>query len=323
MDEVRWGIIGCGDVTEIKSGPGFQKAESSKLVAVMRRTGHLAGDYAKRHRVPRWYDRADSLINDPEVNAVYIATPPSSHKEYTLAAARAGKPVYVEKPMAMNYAECLEMISACEENKVPLYVAYYRRAQPRFLKIKSLIDEGAIGKIRTVLIRFYQPVKPGDSDWKKNWRVDPAVAGCGYFCDLGSHIIDLLQFYFGPITNAKGHVSNQAGIYPAEDTVSAIFRFENGIHGSGIWNFCADMETDFVEIIGDGGRIQFATFEEAPIILEKSGKREEFFIERPKHVHQPLIQTIVDELRGIGTCPSSGKTGAMTNKIMDQILGRV
>src|ERR1044071_3205427 len=121
---IRWGIIGCGDVTEVKSGPAFQKARDSALVAVMRRDGDLARDYAQRHGVPRWYDNAEALIHDPEVDAVYVATPPYAHKEYTLMSARVGKPVYVEKPMAMNHEECQVMIKACQAAGVPLLVAY-------------------------------------------------------------------------------------------------------------------------------------------------------------------------------------------------------
>ena len=154
MDTVRWGIIGCGNVTEVKSGPGFQKARDSSLVAVMRRNGDLAKDYAQRHSVPKWYDDAQALIDDPDVNAIYIATPPSSHKVYTIMAAQAGKPVYVEKPMALNFAECQEMIGACQEAAVPLFVAYYRRSLARFLKIKELLDAGAIGEVRFVSITF-------------------------------------------------------------------------------------------------------------------------------------------------------------------------
>lgn len=131
MERVRWGIIGCGDVTEVKSGPAFQKAERSELVAVMRRNGALAADYAKRHGVPKWYDDAEQLIHDPDVDAVYIATPPHAHKDYTLKVAAAGKPVYVEKPMALNAQECREMVEACRSAGVPLFVAYYRRAQPQ------------------------------------------------------------------------------------------------------------------------------------------------------------------------------------------------
>ena len=141
MKTIRWGIIGCGDVTEVKSGPGFQKADNSSLVAVMRRTGALAKYYAQRHGVPKWYDDAAALVHDSEVDAIYVATPPASHKEYTLLAARVGKPVYVEKPMALNFEGRQEMLTACQAAGVHLFVAYYRRALPRFLNIKDLRKE--------------------------------------------------------------------------------------------------------------------------------------------------------------------------------------
>ena len=179
MRTIRWGIIGCGNVTEVKSGPGFQKATNSHLVAVMRRDGAMAADYARRHGVPHWYDDADALINDPAVDAVYIATPPNAHQAYTLAAAKAGKPVYVEKPMALNYVECQTMVAACKAAGVRLWVAYYRRCLPRFLKVKALLESGAIGAPRLVTVRFYRDwVQPVDQT-QLPWRVQPAVAGGG------------------------------------------------------------------------------------------------------------------------------------------------
>ena len=107
FDAVNWGIIGVGDVTEIKSGPAFYKVEHSNLVAVMRRNSEKAADYARRHNVTKWYGDAMELINDSQVDAVYIATPPDSHASYAIAAMLAGKPVYVEKPMARSHRECL------------------------------------------------------------------------------------------------------------------------------------------------------------------------------------------------------------------------
>ena len=159
MKMVRWGIIGVGSVTERKSGPGFQQAERSELVAVMRRNGDLAADYARRHNVPHWYDDADELINDPAVDAVYVATPPDSHREYVIRVAQAGKPVYVEKPMARTALECEDMISACEEAGVGLFVAYYRRAMPRFATVKELLGSGRIGQLRSVIIRNERPAQ--------------------------------------------------------------------------------------------------------------------------------------------------------------------
>lgn len=322
MKQIRWGIIGCGDVTEVKSGPALQKAEGSELVAVMRRNAQLAEDYAQRHGVAKWYDDANALINDPDVDAVYIATPPSSHKEYTMAVAKAKKPVYVEKPMALSYQECQDMVHACEVLNVPLFVAYYRRALPRFMKIKTLLEAKTIGSIRAINIRLYKP--PAESDLKKgdNWRVNPEIAGGGYFVDLASHMIDLLHFFIGPIKSAKGFRSNQAGLYAAEDIVSTSFLFENDIHGSGIWCFNSNIDFEQTEIIGSDGEIIYSNFMEAPVLLRKDGKEETFFIDHPEHIQQPLIQRVVDELLGKGISPSRGSTAAKTNRVIDQIFAK-
>jgi predicted dehydrogenase len=322
MKTIRWGIIGCGDVTEVKSGPGFQKADHSVLVAVMRRQGELARDYAQRHGVSRWYDNAAALINDSEVDAVYIATPPSSHKEYTLMTAAAGKPVYVEKPMALNFTECQEMIAACANAGVPLFVAYYRRALPRFLKIKELLDSGSIGQPRFVSITFYQPMAPEDLDSdKQSWRVDPAVGGGGRFVDLASHMLDFLDYALGPIVEVQGLAANQAGKYKAEDIVTGTFRFASGVQGAGTWCFSAYDNRDIIEIVGTEGKVTFSTFDARPIALTTHDGPTEFSLDYPQHIEQPLIQMVVNELNGVGKSPSTGETGARTSWVMDQMLG--
>lgn len=318
MATIRWGIIGCGDVTEVKSGPALYKARNSALVAVMRRNPDKARDYAERHRVPRWYSRADELINDPDVDAVYIATPPDTHAYYTIQAARAGKPVYVEKPMARNYSECLAMRSACIRAEVRLFVAYYRRALPAFLKVKSLVEEGTIGAVRFVSILLCQPASEDPNDLP--WRVVPAISGGGYFFDLASHQLDLLDFVIGPIAQASGHATNQAGLYRAEDAVAASFIFESGALGVGNWNFAAPLSRDQIEIVGDQGRITFSTFAFTPVELETDAGVETFAFNPPEHIQQPLIQTVVDALLTRDTCPSTGLTAARTSLIMDQII---
>jgi len=320
--KIRWGIIGCGDVTEVKSGPAFQKADGSELTAVMRRNGELARDYAIRHNVPKWHESADMLINDPEVDAVYIATPPSTHKVYTIMSARAGKPVYVEKPMAISYRECVEMAEECERLNVPLFTAYYRRALPRFLKIKVLIENGAIGEVRAVNVRYFSRPSLSDMNRIYNWRVDPAIAGAGYFFDLASHTLDLLQYYFGSIVKAEGSAVNQGKYYAAEDTVTASFVFEGGMPGSGMWCYCADENLDRCEIIGSTGKIVFATFGDAPVVIKRGEVIEDLNIPHPEHVQQPLIQLVTNELLGLGECPSTGRTGMMTSWVMDRILER-
>ncbi|MGD2049043.1 MAG: Gfo/Idh/MocA family oxidoreductase [Chloroflexota bacterium] len=321
MKNVRWGIIGCGDVTEVKSGPGLQRARNSELVAVMRRNGELARDYAQRHGVPKWYDTARTLIEDPEVNTVYVATPPSSHREYTIQAAQAGKPVYVEKPMALNYAQCREMIAVCEAVGVPLYVAYYRRALQRFLKVKELVDSGTLGQIRFVSIMLYQPVRTEHRNSENlPWRVLPEIAGGGIFVDLASHQLDFLDFLLGPIEHAQGFAANQAGNYLAEDMVSASFVFQSGVQGTGNWCFNAYEEMDRTEIVGDKGRLIYSTFDDLPVVLETVEGKKEFKIGYPVHIQQPLIQTVVDDLLGEGKCPSTGESGARTTWVMDQII---
>lgn len=324
MGIIRWGIIGCGDVTEVKSGPGFQKARNSRLVAVMRRNGELARDYAKRHGVPRWYDNAASLINDTEVDVVYIATPPSSHKDYTLMCANARKPVYVEKPMALNFAECDEMIRSCASAEIPLFVAYYRRALERFLKIKDLVESGAIGKARFVNITFHQPIAREDLDPQNlPWRLDRAVAGGGRFVDLASHMLDFLDYLFGPVTGVHGFASNQAGKYDVEDIVTSTFRFDNGVQGTGVWCFSASENLDHTEIVGSEGKITYSTFDAKPIRLTTPYGVKEFAVAYPQHIEQPLIQTVVNELNGDGKSPSTGESGARTSRVMDQMLAEI
>ena len=321
MKTIRWGAIGCGDVTEVKSGPGFQKASNSALTAVMRRNGDLARDYAVRHKIAAWYDSADALIADPQVDAVYVATPPAYHKHYTLLAANAGKPVYVEKPMALNAGECLEMIDACRAANVPLFVAYYRRALPRFLKIKEVIESGILGEIRFVSITLNEPL-PQDLDSQRlPWRLIPEIAGGGLFADLACHTLDFLDFVFGPIRLTTGAAVNQAGSYSAEDLVAGTFVFECGIVGSGLWCFSAHTKVDRNEIVGSKGKLTFSTFGTEPAQVETGSATFEFSAETPPHVQQPLIQSIVDELNGTGRCPSRGDSALRTTRVMDALLG--
>jgi predicted dehydrogenase len=321
MKTIRWGMIGCGDVTEIKSGPGFQKARNSALTAVMRRNGDLARDYASRHKVPAWYDSADALVADPQVDAVYVATPPANHKEYTLLAAKAGKPVYVEKPMALNAGECVEMIDACKAARVPLFVAYYRRALPRFLRIKEVIESGILGEIRFVSVNLYEPVPQDLNSERLPWRLIPEIAGGGLFADLACHTLDFLDFALGPIRTVTGAVLNQAGRYTAEDLVSGTLVFECGIVCSGLWCFSAYTKVDRNEIVGAKGKLTFSTFGTEPAQVVTAGRAFEIPAETPPHVQQPLIQTIVDELNGIGQCPSRSESALRTTRVMDALLG--
>ena len=323
IQEVHWGIIGCGNVTELKSGPAFNKVEHSRLVAVMRRNVALAEDYAKRHGVPKWYADADQLINDPEVNAVYIATPPNTHASYAIQAMRAGKPVYVEKPMALNYQECQEMMRVSEETGIPLFVAYYRRTLSAFLKVKELIDGGIIGKPLTVNVRLHKSVPERDLKPETQfWHVNPEIAGAGYFYDLASHQFDYLDFVFGPVIQVHGIAVNQAGYYKAEDTVTGTFLFGNGVIGAGSWCFVVAKgnEEDIIEIDGTKGKLSFSSFQHGDVKLTTPEGTVSFSSQNPENIQHHLIRQVVQELHGEGKCVSTGTLAARTSWVLEEMV---
>lgn len=320
LDNIKWGIIGCGNVTELKSGPAFNKIKQNELVAVMRRDATKVEDYAKRHGVSRWYTDADKLIADPEVNAIYIATPPSTHAQYAIQAMRAGKPVYVEKPMALNTKECEEMLQVSQETGMPLFVAYYRRSLPGFLKVKEIIEQGTIGKPLFVNVRLCRPANESEISGQE-WRVQTGISGGGVFHDLASHQLDYLDFLFGPIVEVAGKSTNRAGLYDADDTVVASFTHSSGVIGSGAWSFVTSLESrhDSIEIVGTKGRLVFSSFSHAPLQLYKDDKLTTIEYEVPDNIQFHLIQQVVDALRGVGQCDSTGASACRTSIILDKI----
>lgn len=318
----KWGIIGCGDVTELKSGPAFQKVAGFKLVAVMRRDIAKAKDYASRHQVAKFYNDADALINDPEIDAVYIATPPDSHTTYALKVAAAGKICCIEKPMAPTYADCLKINNAFDTKNIPLFVAYYRRSLPRFNQIKSWIELGKIGTVRHINWHLSKPANAIDLSEKYNWRTDINIAYGGYFDDLASHGIDLFIYLFGSIKKAYGLAANQQGLYTAMDTLTGTWIHESNITGSGSWNFGTEKREDRVEIYGNKGKISFSVFDENPIILEQGSTVESLSIAHPENVQYFHVENIKNHLIGKNKHPSTGKTAAETSWVLDKILNK-
>lgn len=323
MQKIAWGIIGCGDVTEVKSGPAFNKVPNSELVAVMRRDAGKAKDYARRHLVPAWYSDAGSLINDPKVNAIYIATPPSSHEEYTLAALRAGKPVYVEKPMTLTANSATIMLQAAKECGVKLSVAHYRRAQPLFKKVKELVDNKTIGDIRCARIVFYKKAWSDDELQKAGnaWRVDPRVSGGGLFYDLAPHQLDLMYYFFGAPQSAMGISVNQQKTYAAEDMVTGHILFGNDVLFSGLWcfNAASSGEQDVCEIIGSRGSISFPVFGEPKIVLTTNDETQTLSFPSLPHVQQPMIEKVVNYFLGKGANPCSAEEGHQVMQLMEAL----
>ena len=320
MAIIRWGIIGCGDVTEVKSGPGFQKASGSELVAVMRRTPDLARDYATRHKVAKWYSNTNDLISDPDVDAVYIATPPGSHNEIAQAVALANKPCYVEKPMARNVSECEAMIKAFDKAKQKLWVAYYRRAMPRFLKVKELIDTHAIGKIVAIDFKFSSPTPVNPDASKHAWRVSAQHSGGGLLLDVGSHVLDILDFYFGALKYVQGDAYRQNKHSQVEDYVEMTFLTAGNIPGKTCWNFFSNIKEDKLSLKGTQGEIYFNFSSDDPIYVSTAKGTNPIAIPNPSHVAQPLIQLITNELLGLGSAPSTGISALRTQRVIDQVL---
>ena len=326
MKILKWGFIGCGEVTEKKSGPAFSEVTGSSVEAVMSRNGKNARRYAERHGINKWYTDAQELIDDPDVNAIYIATPPSSHATFAIMAMKAGKPVYVEKPLAANYEDCARVNRVSEETGVPCFVAYYRRYLPYFQKVKQIVQDGTIGNVMNVQVRFAVPPRDLDYSNPENlpWRLQPDIAGGGYFYDLAPHQLDLLQDMFGVIVEADGICANRANLYNVEDSVSACFRFESGLPGSGSWCFVAheSAKEDRITVIGDKGQVSFSVFNYDPIRLNTLDGTQNITVPNPPYVQYPLIKSVIEHLQGISVCSCTSVSATPVNWVMDRILGK-
>ncbi len=313
---VTWGIIGCGDVAEVKSGPAFKQCKNSQLLAVMRRDEALARDFATRHNVPLFYTHAAELMENQSITAVYIATPPSSHLDYALKALKAGKHVYIEKPMVLTVDEATTLQNAVQSSTSKLVVAHYRRFLPMYLKVKELIDNHSIGAINFVDLKFLKPHNPTD---KAGWRLNTDVSGGGYFHDLAPHQLDLMIYFFGDIQAAHGFAVNQSKCNQVDDLVNGIIQFKNSVHFSGIWSFAAPsfLEQDSCTIYGEHGTISFPFYGETVHLIQKND-RQVFNFKHPKHIQQPLIQETVDFFLGKRNNPCDVTIGVTVIQLMEQ-----
>ena len=318
---IRWGFIGCGSVTEVKSGPAYLQTEGFKVVGVTRRNLDKASDYAQRHSIPKVFKTANELISSNEIDAVYIATPPDTHKQYALEVAAAGKPCCIEKPMAPSYQESLEIYTTFQEKNIPLFVAYYRRSLPRFNRVKKWIDEGVIGKVRHIGWHLSKPPNHLDLSQESNWRTNAKVALGGYFDDLASHGIDLFTYLLGDIDSVKGIATNQMGLYSAKDAIVANWVHKNGVTGVGSWNFGSFEREDIVEIYGHKGKISFSVFNETPLVLRTENGEEIVEVSNPKHIQKYHVLNIKKHLLSEIKHPSLGVSGLHSSWVMDKILG--
>ncbi|WP_373236246.1 Gfo/Idh/MocA family protein [Cohaesibacter celericrescens] len=313
---VRWGILGCGDVTEVKSGPALQKVARSNLVSVMRRDAEKAADYASRHKVPHWTNDADALISDPDLTALYIATPPDTHADYAIRALQAGKNVLLEKPMALNGRECDAIEAAVRETDGKLCVAYYRRALPRFEKLRQIITDGSIGSLRLIEVRHFMC---SDDRPDQIWKIDPTVGGGGCFVDMQSHTLDWLTYVFGMPVAVKGLKKRQGNQYQAEDLVSYLMDF-GGFPTVGMCAYATAERQESVTIHGDKGSASMSFFKPTAVALTVDGVEQQIEISDPPHVHQPFIERVVAHFLDDAPNPCSAQDGRRSADLVEEIF---
>lgn len=319
MSTINWGIIGCGDVTEVKSGPAFYKVPGSTVTAVMRRNAEKAADFATRHNIGKWYDDGSKLINDPEINAIYIATPPSSHISYAIESLKKGHNVYVEKPVTLNSTEARQLSHIVKQSGKKLSVAHYRRAMAMFLYIKELIENGTIGEVRTVQMRLLQSAKPElVTHVEDAWRVQPELSGGGYFHDIAPHQLDIMLFLFGEAQYYNGLSLNQSNTNPVDDHVSGTILFKNGVVYSGVWSFnVAPAEAiDQCEIFGTKGKIVFPVFGNT-VYWKNEQDEKNLTFDPGAHIAQPMVEQVVAYFNGEQENPCSIEDAIQSMDIID------
>lgn len=317
---IRWGMIGCGDVTEHKSARAYQQTEHFELLAVSARTPGKAQDYAKRHGVPRWYTDADAMINDPHVDAVYIATPPDSHLELALKVAKANKVCCIEKPMAVNFAQSQQIHDAFLARQLPLFIAYYRRSLPGFIAVKQSLEANEIGSIRHVQWHYNRPPSALDLSEKYNWRTDKTIAPGGYFDDLASHGIDIITFLAGNIAQAKGLCSNQQGLYSAYDGITATAGFESGATASMSWNFGSYEYQDSLIVHGSHGTAKLSVFSDKHATITNESGITTIAMPKPTPIQSHFVADLSNHLLNKVSHPSQGNSALHTSWVMDEIL---
>lgn len=318
MDEVCWGLIGCGDVAEYKGGPALYTVDHSRLVAVMSRNAPRAEDFARRHQVPRFYTKVDDLLADNEVDAVYIATPPHVHAELTIQAAQAGKHVLCEKPMAMTVAEGRHMIEVCRDHGVQLMIAYYRRFFPAIRKMKELVGAGDIGHLvraHAAWADYYTP----RADGQRAWLIEPEIAGGGFLTDVATHHLDLLTFFLGQIQEVSAFVDTQHFDFAVDDASVLTMRFENGTHATGAFNWNVGASIHAFEVCGTKGRLVARNLSANAGTLDVfiGDEHRPYELPAPAITHLGLVEHVVECLRTDRPNALSGEEGLQATRITE------
>ncbi len=267
--KVNFGVIGAGGIARRKTIPGMIKAKNCKLVAVMDPVG--IDQIATQFKVPKAYATEQELLADPDVEAVYIASPANVHAGQIKMAAKAGKHVLCEKPLTLNVKQAKEAVEVCRRNKVFLQEGYMMKFHGAHVKIKELIEEGRLGKIvymRAQLSGWYPKMEGA-------WRQDPKQGGGGALIDMATHLYDLLEFFAGPIRRVTALTGNLVQDYKSEDAATTMLEFKSGAQATVDSFFCIPDEASRtrLEIYGSEGAI----YTEGTIGQSTRGKMEGIF----------------------------------------------
>ena len=317
-DKIRWALIGCGDIAEKATAPAINSDPNSVFHAAVRRNREKVKDFATRHKSRTFYCSIEEAVRDPEVDAVYAATPVALHKVQTILACGAGKHVLCEKPMAMNADECREMVRAAKANNVTLGVAYYRRLYPKVMRVKELLTQGVIGKPQVVRIDLRGWYDPAPDD-PKRWRVNKAESGGGVLLDVGSHRLDLLVNFFGLPETVAGRAQTLAHSYDVDDAALGMMSYANGLTAWTCFLWCSRTGLDEFEIIGSEGRISTLPLDGPSLTITAGGKTTEEKLPPPTNRHELLIKDFTKALLERRSPVVSGSEGRKTTLIMDAI----
>lgn len=311
---IRWGIIGAGNVAEFKSGPALMQAPGSTVVAVMRRDAAKARDFAQRHGVPRWYADVDALVADPEVDAVYIASPHHLHLAHVTRAAQAGKAILCEKPVGVSLAEAQAVVDVCREASVSLTVAYYRRHWPLVQEMRRLLADGAIGEVVQARVQLADQYVP---DPERSWLTEPEQAGGGALANAGSHWIDLVRYLLGDVDEVAAACSGHFGGFATEDTIGVQMRMASEALVSLNVTLCSPASVNEFDIAGTNGRLFAGPLSDGRLMLQRGAREPEVLhFPRSAAAHMELVTEVVRCLSVGEPSPVPGEEAVAAWRIM-------
>jgi len=318
MSVVRWGIIGAGDIVRKRVAAAIRNTENSDLVSISRANSDLAQAAAAEVGAKKWFSDWREQITDPEIDAVYIATPVFLHAEQTIAAAEAGKHVLCEKPMALNVNECDSMIAACRSNNVKLAVAYYRHFYPVIDRAKEIIAAGEIGQVSLAQINAFEHIDMQSGD-PRHWFVEKEKSGGGPMMDFGCHRLEVLVDLFGEVDRVASMVSGSIYEREIEDTAVATLHFASGVTATVSVTHATNVPKDTLQIFGTRGGIEIPVLNSGRLVVTARTEKREEYLPPAENIHQPLVEDFVASVLCNSEPAVDGQAGSYVSQLLEKI----